>query len=41
MDTEMNELANSYREPDWPKTGTIKDIINAQLSDAEHGSAVY
>ena len=41
MDAEMDELAASYVEPDWPKTGTIKDIINAQLSSAEDGCAVY
>lgn len=41
MDSEMNERAASYTEPDWPKTGTIKDLINAQLSDAEDGCAVY
>ena len=41
MDSDMNERAASYTEPDWPKTGTIKDLINAQLSDAEDGCAVY
>ena len=41
MDAEMNERAASYIEPEWPKTGTIKDLINSHLSDAEDGCAVY
>lgn len=41
MDAEMDERAASYIEPEWPKTGTIKDLINAQLSDAEDGCAIY
>jgi dihydroxy-acid dehydratase len=41
MDAEMEARAATYVEPDWPKTGTIKDLINAQLSDAEDGAAIY
>ncbi len=41
LDAEMEKRAAAYVEPDWPKTGTIKDIINAQLSDAEDGCAVF
>lgn len=41
LDEEMAKRAAAYVEPDWPKTGTIKDIINAQLSDAEDGCAVF
>ncbi|MEM6498379.1 MAG: dihydroxy-acid dehydratase [Pseudomonadota bacterium] len=41
MDTKMDELAAAYIEPEWPKTGTIKDLINSQLSDAEDGCAIY
>jgi dihydroxy-acid dehydratase len=41
LDSEMDARAAAYTEPDWPKTGTIKDLINAQLSDAEDGCAVY
>jgi dihydroxy-acid dehydratase len=41
MDSEMDARAAAYVEPDWPKTGTIKDLVNAHLSDAENGSAVY
>ena len=41
MDAEMDARAAAYVEPDWPKTGTIKDLVNAHLSDAENGSAVY
>lgn len=41
MDAEMDERAAAYIEPEWPKTGTIKDLINAQLSDAEDGCAIY
>ena len=37
----MDERAKAYQEPDWPKTGTIKDLINAQLSDAEDGCAIF
>ena len=40
MTAEMDELANNYREPDWPATGTIKDLVNRHLSDAEDGAAV-
>jgi hypothetical protein len=41
LDSEMDARAAAYTEPDWPKTGTIKYLINAQLSDAEDGCAVY
>ncbi|MEM8975277.1 MAG: dihydroxy-acid dehydratase [Pseudomonadota bacterium] len=41
MDAEMDKRAAAYVEPDWPKTGTIKDLINSQLSDAEDGCAIY
>ena len=41
MDTEMDQRASTYVEPKWPKTGTIKDLINAHLSDAEDGCAIY
>ena len=41
LDDEMETRAGAYVEPDWPKTGTIKDLINAQLSDAEDGCAIY
>ena len=41
LDAEMEQRARDYVEPDWPVTGTIKDIINRQLSDAEKGCAVY
>ena len=41
MDAEMDARAAAYVEPEWPKTGTIKDLINAQLSDAEDGCAIY
>lgn len=40
-DAEMDARAAAYMEPNWPKTGTIKDLINAQLSDAEDGCAIY
>ncbi len=41
LDAEMDARAAAYVEPEWPKTGTIKDLINAQLSDAEDGCAIY
>ena len=41
LDAEMDERARTYVEPEWPKTGTIKDLINAQLSSAEDGCAIY
>ena len=41
MDSEMQARAASYSEPDWPRTGTVKDLINSHLSDAEDGCAVY
>ncbi|MEM7427555.1 MAG: dihydroxy-acid dehydratase [Pseudomonadota bacterium] len=41
LNDEMEKRAASYAEPDWPRTGTIKDIINAQLSSAEEGCAVF
>jgi dihydroxy-acid dehydratase len=41
LDAEMDERARTYVEPDWPKTGTIKDIINTQLTGADKGCAVY
>lgn len=41
MDAEMDKRAAAYVEPEWPKTGTIKDLINSQLSDAEDGCAIY
>ena len=41
MDAEMDQRASTYVEPEWPKTGTIKDLINAHLSDAEDGCAIY
>ena len=40
LDQEMDKLAAAYVEPDWPTTGTIKDIINRQLSSANDGCAV-
>lgn len=40
-DAEMDRRADDYREPDWPKTGTIKDLINNQLSSTEDGAAIY
>lgn len=41
LDAEMDARASRYREPDWPRTGTIKDLINSQLSSAEDGCAIY
>ncbi len=41
LDAEMDALAASYVEPDWPKTGTVKDLINTHLSSANDGSAIY
>jgi dihydroxyacid dehydratase/phosphogluconate dehydratase len=41
LDTEMDHLAASYTEPDWPKTGTIKDLINTRLSTTQDGAAIY
>jgi dihydroxyacid dehydratase/phosphogluconate dehydratase len=41
LDAEMDARAKAYIEPDWPKTGTIKDLINSQLSGAEDGCAIY
>lgn len=37
----MEQHAAAYQEPDWPKTGTVKDLINARLSPTEEGAAVY
>ena len=41
LDAEMNRRAAAYQEPDWPKTGTVKDLINTQLSPTEEGAAIY
>lgn len=38
---EMDQRAADYIEPEWPKTGTIKDLINTRLSPTEEGAAVY
>jgi len=37
----MDRLAAAYEEPEWPRTGTLKDIINRHLSGAAEGCAVY
>lgn len=41
LDDEMNARAAAYVEPNWPRTGTIKDLINDHLSEADEGCAVY
>lgn len=41
LDAAMEARAAAYTEPDWPKTGTVKDLINARLSRTEEGAAVY
>lgn len=40
LDDLMDQLAASYVEPDWPATGTLKDIINRHLSSANDGCGV-
>ncbi len=40
-DALMNKRAEAYIEPEWPKTGTVKDLINKRLTSAEDGAAVY
>lgn len=41
LDADMDARAHAYTEPDWPKTGTVKDLINARLSPTTEGAAVY
>ena len=36
----MDQLAAAYVEPEWPHTGTLKDIINRHLSSANDGCGV-
>ncbi len=41
QDAEIDARAEAYREPVWPKTGTVKDLINNRLSSSETGAAIY
>ncbi len=40
LDEQMEQLAAAYEEPNWPETGTLKDLINRHLSSANDGCGI-
>jgi hypothetical protein len=40
QDELMVKLAAEYQEPEWPRTGTIKDLVNRQLLSTSDGCGI-